>query len=145
MTGLRHILLAEDNANDVELTLAALRTNRVLNEVAVTRDGAETLDYLWRRNAYADRDGGNPVLMLLDLKMPKVDGLEVLKAIKEDERTRNIPVIIMTSSKEDNDIKLAYTYGANSYVVKPVGFENFSKAVVDLGMYWMLVNQETKS
>lgn len=140
------ILLVEDNPSDAKLTIRALQKNNLCNSIVHVSDGAEALEFIFAEGKYADRSIENrPRIVLLDLKMPKVDGLEVLKTIKEDERTRNIPVIIMTSSKEDNDIKLAYTYGANSYVVKPVGFENFSKAVVDLGMYWMLVNQESKS
>jgi CheY-like chemotaxis protein len=141
MTGLRHILLAEDNANDVELTLAALKTNRVLNEVAVTRDGAETLDYLWRRNAYADRDGGNPVLMLLDLKMPKVDGLEVLRQVKSHEQLRSIPIVVLTSSREEQDVVASYDSGVNAYVVKPVDFHDFVNAVKLLGGFWAVVNE----
>ena len=141
MTGLRHILLAEDNANDVELTLAALRTNRVLNEVAVTRDGAETLDYLWRRNAYADRDGGNPVLMLLDLKMPKVDGLEVLRQVKSHEQLKSIPIVVLTSSREEQDVVASYDSGVNTYVVKPVDFHDFVNAVKLLGGFWAVVNE----
>jgi two-component system response regulator len=140
------ILLVEDNPSDAKLTIRALQKNNLCNSVVHVSDGAEALEFIFAEGKYSDRSIENrPRIVLLDLKMPKVDGLEVLKMIKNDERTKNIPVIIMTSSKEDNDIKLAYTYGANSYVVKPVGFENFSKAVVDLGMYWMLVNQETKS
>jgi CheY-like chemotaxis protein len=141
MTGLRHILLAEDNANDVELTLAALKTNRVLNEVAVTRDGAETLDYLWRRNAYADRDGGNPVLMLLDLKMPKVDGLEVLRQVKSHEQLKSIPIVVLTSSREEQDVVASYDSGVNAYVVKPVDFHDFVNAVKLLGGFWAVVNE----
>jgi len=141
MTGLRHILLAEDNANDVELTLAALKTNRVLNEVAVTRDGAETLDYLWRRNAYADRDGGNPVLMLLDLKMPKVDGLEVLRQVKSNEQLKSIPIVVLTSSREEQDVVASYDSGVNAYVVKPVDFHDFVNAVKLLGGFWAVVNE----
>ena len=141
MTGLRHILLAEDNANDVELTLAALRTNRVLNEVAVTRDGAETLDYLLRRNAYAGRDGGNPVLMLLDLKMPKVDGLEVLRQVKSHEQLKSIPIVVLTSSREEQDVVASYDSGVNAYVVKPVDFHDFVNAVKLLGGFWAVVNE----
>src|SRR5258706_12556586 len=108
MAELRHILLAEDNANDVELTLAALKTNRVLNEVVVTRDGADTLDYLWRRNKYANRSGGNPVLMLLDLKMPKVDGLEVLRQGKSEAQFKLVPTGVLTSSREEQDVVRSY-------------------------------------
>ena len=141
MTGLRHILLAEDNANDVELTLAALKTNRVLNEVTVTRDGAETLDYLWRRNAYANRDGGNPVLMLLDLKMPKVDGLEVLRQVKSSDQLKSIPIVVLTSSREEQDVVASYDSGVNAYVVKPVDFHDFINAVKLLGGFWAVVNE----
>jgi CheY-like chemotaxis protein len=141
MTGLRHILLAEDNANDVELTLAALKTNHVLNDVTVTRDGAETLDYLLRRNAYADRQGGNPVLMLLDLKMPKVDGLEVLRQVKSNDQLKSIPIVVLTSSREEQDVVASYDRGVNAYVVKPVDFHDFVEAVKLLGGFWAVVNE----
>jgi len=141
MTALRHILLAEDNANDVELTLAALKTNRVLNEVVVTRDGAETLDYLWRRNGYADRRGGDPVLMLLDLKMPKVDGLEVLRQVKSSAELKSIPIVVLTSSREEQDVVASYDLGVNAYVVKPVDFHDFVEAVKLLGGFWAVVNE----
>jgi CheY-like chemotaxis protein len=138
---LRRILLAEDNANDVELTLSALKTNRVLNEVVVTRDGAETLDYLWCRNQYASRPAGHPVLMLLDLKMPKVDGLEVLSSIKADPKLRTIPVVILTSSRQEQDLLRSYNQGVNAYVVKPVDFREFVDAVKALGGFWAVVNE----
>lgn len=139
------ILLVEDNPSDAKLTIRALEKNNICNNIVHVSDGEQALDFVFARGQYADRDIKNkPKVVLLDLKMPKVDGLEVLRAIKSDERTKNIPVIVMTSSKEDNDIIAAYAFGVNSYVVKPVGFDNFSKAVVDLGMYWMLVNQESK-
>ena len=141
MAELRHILLAEDNANDVELTLAALKTNRVLNEVVVTRDGADTLDYLWRRNKYANRSGGNPVLMLLDLKMPKVDGLEVLRQVKSDAHFKLIPTVVLTSSREEQDVVRSYDLGVNAYVVKPVDFQDFVEAVKLLGGFWAVVNE----
>jgi CheY-like chemotaxis protein len=141
MAELRHILLAEDDANDVELTLAALKTNRVLNEVAVTRDGADTLDYLWRRNKYANRSGGNPVLMLLDLKMPKVDGLEVLRQVKSDAHFKLIPTVVLTSSREEQDVVRSYDLGVNAYVVKPVDFQDFVEAVKLLGGFWAVVNE----
>jgi CheY-like chemotaxis protein len=141
MTALRHILLAEDNANDVELTMAALKTNRVLNEVVVTRDGAETLDYLWRRNGYADRRGGDPVLMLLDLKMPKVDGLEVLRQVKSSAELKSIPIVVLTSSREEQDVVASYDLGVNAYVVKPVDFHDFVEAVKLLGGFWAVVNE----
>ncbi len=141
MTALRHILLAEDNPNDVELTMAALKTNRVLNEVVVTRDGAETLDYLWRRNGYADRRGGDPVLMLLDLKMPKVDGLEVLRQVKSSAELKSIPIVVLTSSREEQDVVASYDLGVNAYVVKPVDFHDFVEAVKLLGGFWAVVNE----
>jgi len=145
MAELRHILLAEDNANDVELTLAALKTNRVLNEVVVTRDGADTLDYLWRRNKYANRSGGNPVLMLLDLKMPKVDGLEVLRQVKSDAQFKLIPTVVLTSSREEQDVVRSYDLGVNAYVVKPVDFQDFVGAVKLLGGFWAVVNEPPPS
>jgi CheY-like chemotaxis protein len=145
MADLRHILLAEDNANDVELTLAALKTNRVLNDVVVTRDGADTLDYLWRRNAYKDRAGGNPVLMLLDLKMPKVDGLEVLRQVKSSAQFKTIPIVILTSSREEQDVVRSYDLGVNAYVVKPVDFHDFIEAVKLLGGFWAVVNEPPPS
>ena len=108
---------------------------------AVTRDGAETLDYLWRRNAYADRDGGNPVLMLLDLKMPKVDGLEVLRQVKSNEQLKSIPLVVLTSSREEQDVVASYDSGVNAYVVKPVDFHDFVNAVKLLGGFWAVVNE----
>jgi CheY-like chemotaxis protein len=141
MADLRHILLAEDSANDVELTLAALKTSRVLNEIVITRDGAETLDYLWRRNAYADRGAGNPGLMLLDLKMPKVDGLEVLRQVKGSPQLRTIPIVVLTSSREEQDVVRSYDLGVNAYVVKPVDIHDFMKAVQLLGGFWAVVNE----
>ena len=122
MTELKRIVLAEDNANDVELTLAALGEINLANEVVVVRDGAETLDYLYRRNAYAGRPPGNPAVLLLDLKMPKVDGLDVLRALKADEALKTIPVVMLTSSREEQDLVRSYKLGANAYVVKPVDF-----------------------
>jgi CheY-like chemotaxis protein len=145
MADLRHILLAEDNANDVELTMAALKTNRVLNEVVVTRDGAETLDYLWRRNAHADRSGGNPVLILLDLKMPKVDGLEVLRQVKSTAEFKTNPIVVLTSSREEQDVVRSYDLGVNAYVVKPVDFHDFIEAVKLLGGFWAVVNEPPPS
>jgi CheY-like chemotaxis protein len=141
MADLRHMLLAEDSANDVELTLAALKTNRVLNEIVITRDGAGTLDYLWRRNAYADRGAGNPGLMLLDLKMPKVDGLEVLRQVKGSPQLRTIPIVVLTSSREEQDVVRSYDLGVNAYVVKPVDIHDFVEAVRLLGGFWAVVNE----
>lgn len=141
MTTLRHILLAEDNANDVELTVTALRDNHVVNEIVVTRDGAETLDYLFRRNRYADRTGERPALLLLDLKMPKVDGIEVLRQIKSHPVLKAIPIVVLTSSREEQDVVRSYDYGVNAYVVKPVDFHEFIEAVKGLGTFWAMINE----
>jgi len=137
----RTILLAEDNSNDIELTLAALRENHVVNPVVSVRDGSEALDYLERRHAYADRAGGNPALLLLDLKMPKLDGIQVLRAVKSDSRLRTIPVVILTSSCEEQDLVRSYDLGVNAYVVKPVGFPDFVQAVKLLGGFWAMLNE----
>jgi CheY-like chemotaxis protein len=135
------ILLAEDSVNDVELTLAALRENHVLNEIAVTSDGEETLDYLYRRNRYHGRGDVNPALILLDLKMPKLDGLDVLRQIKGDHLLRTIPVVILTSSREEEDLLRSYDLGVNAYVVKPVEFSEFVEAVKTIGAFWAVVNE----
>ncbi len=135
------ILLAEDSAQDVELTLNALAEHNIGNSVAVARDGAEALDYLYKRGKYAGREQGNPVLLLLDLKMPKVDGLEVLRTVKTDPRLRSIPVVILTSSREEQDLVRSYELGVNAYVVKPVEFDKFLRAVRDLGLFWVLINE----
>jgi CheY-like chemotaxis protein len=140
-TDVRRILLAEDNANDVELTLAALRANHLINEVIVVHDGAEALDYLNRRGAYAQRDPGLPALLLLDLKMPKVDGLEVLRRIKADPELRTLPVVVLTSSRHEQDLVRSYDLGVNAYVVKPVDFQAFMEAVKLLGGFWAVVNE----
>ena len=140
-TDIRTILLAEDSANDIELTVAAFQANRLLNEVVVTRDGAQTLDYLYRRNAYADRPGGHPALILLDLKMPKVDGLEVLRIVKSDPKLRSIPIVVLTSSRQEQDVIRSYDLGVNAYVVKPVDFREFVDAVKALGGFWAVVNE----
>ncbi len=138
----RFILLVEDNPDDVELTLRALRVHNVQNEVAVVRDGAEALDYLFTTGAYASREPGTmPTVILLDLKLPKIDGLEVLRRIRADERTELLPVVILTSSKEEQDVVNGYKLGANSYVQKPVDFTQFSEAVRQLGLYWLLLNE----
>jgi len=141
MMDLKRILLAEDNPNDVELTLTALSENHLANEVIVAHDGLEALDYLHRRGAYASRGNGNPVLVLLDLKMPKVDGLDVLREIKSDERLKTIPVVMLTSSREESDLIQSYRLGANAYVVKPVGFQDFVAAVKEIGQFWAVVNE----
>jgi len=137
------ILLVEDNPNDVELTLHALNQNHLSNHVQVVRDGAEALDFLFARGAFAERRFNNnpPRVILLDLKMPKVNGLEVLRQIRADERTRDIPVVVLTSSKEEPDIRESYHLGVNSYIVKPVDFEKFTEAIHILGLYWLLLNQ----
>jgi two-component system, response regulator len=139
------ILLVEDNPQDAELTMRALKKSSLANRLFVVEDGAEALDFLFCRGKYGARDlVHSPKVVLLDLKLPKMSGLEVLQALKGDERTRSIPVVIVTSSKEDPDIKAAYALGANSYVVKPVDFEAFADAVSKLGLYWLLVNQPPK-
>lgn len=135
------ILLVEDDPNDVELTLAALGQNGVTNEVVVVRDGEEALDYLFRRGEYVAREPGNPVAVLLDLKLPKVDGLEVLRRVKAEPRLKAIPVVMLTSSHEERDMIESYEIGVNAYVVKPVDFEEFFSAVRQVGLFWVLVNQ----
>jgi len=138
---IKSILLAEDDPNDVELTLAALAEHNLANKVEVVRDGAEALDYLFRRGKFATRPDGNPVVVLLDLKMPKVNGLEVLHKIKTDEKLKTVPVVALTSSRESPDVKRCYDYGVNAYVVKPVGFPDFINAVKQLGIFWAVLNQ----
>ncbi len=139
------ILLVEDNPQDAELTFRAIRKHNIANTMYAVEDGAAALDFIFCRGEYKDRSFASmPRVILLDLKLPKVSGLEVLKAIKSDERTRAIPVVIVTSSQEDPDIKTAYGLGANSYVVKPVGFEAFIDLMKNLGFYWLLVNQRPK-
>jgi CheY-like chemotaxis protein len=138
---IRRILLAEDNANDVELTLTALRANSLLNEVTVVHGGAEALDFLKRRGPFANREPGLPALMLLDLKMPKVDGLEVLRFVKADPELRMLPVVVLTSSREEQDLVQSYDLGVNAYVVKPVDFCAFMDAVKLLGGFWALLNE----
>jgi CheY-like chemotaxis protein len=139
--GVRTILIAEDNANDIELTLTALEDHRVANRIVVVRDGAEALDYLYRRRDFATRPPENPGLVLLDLKMPKVDGLEVLRQVKSDPVLKNIPIVMLTSSREEHDLLRTYSLGANAYVVKPVTFKEFAETVKALGQFWVLVNE----
>jgi CheY-like chemotaxis protein len=134
------ILLVEDNATDAELTLRALRKNNLGNEVLWVQDGAQALDYIFCSGTYQDRSPGNPGLILLDLKLPKVDGIQVLQRIRADERTRSIPVVILTSSAEERDITASYNLGVNSYIVKPVEFDKFIEVVAETGCYWVLVN-----
>lgn len=142
MSGNRPILLVEDNPDDEELTLRALRKNNVRNDVVVAHDGVEALDFLFGRGEHAGRDLTiQPQVILLDLNLPRVDGLEVLKALRADERTRLLPVVVLTSSKEEEDILRSYALGANSYVRKPVDFLAFIEAVKALGMFWLLINE----
>ncbi len=136
------ILLVEDNPNDAELTLRALRARNLANQVFVARDGAEALDFFFGDSAHPLREiGVVPKVILLDLKLPKVDGLEVLRRLKADARTRDLPVVVLTSSREEPDIAQAYRLGANSYIVKPVDFEAFARAVSEVGLYWVLLNE----
>jgi CheY-like chemotaxis protein len=141
MSKIKRILLAEDNQNDVELTLNALQECRLSNEVEVVRDGAEALDYIYKRGHYSEREDGLPGVILLDLKMPRVDGLEVLRQLKSDAALRHIPVVMLTSSREEKDLILSYDLGVNAFVVKPVNFEQFVSAIRALGMFWALVNE----
>ena len=136
------ILLVEDNPNDVELTLRSFKKNNIVNHVHVVRDGAEAIDYLFRQGAYAGRDASRqPAVTLLDLKLPKVEGLEVLKRLRADERTRLLPVVILTSSKEEQDLVTGYQLGANSYIRKPVDFTQFMEAIRQVGLYWLMMNE----
>lgn len=142
MSGDRYILLVEDNPRDEELTLRALKKSNVLNPVVVARDGAEALDYLFARGAYAERDPAElPQVVLLDLKLPKVDGLEVLRSLRAHPITRLLPVVVLTSSVEEQDLIRSYGLGANSYVRKPVDFGHFIEAVRQLGLYWFILNE----
>ena len=138
---LKRVLLAEDSVKDVELTLEALRENALANEVIVARDGVEAWDYLCCSGRFEHRAPGNPAVVLLDLKMPKMDGLEVLRAMRSNETLRSIPVVMLTSSKEERDVVQSYELGANAYVVKPVAFQDFMTAVRRLGLFWAVLNQ----
>ncbi len=141
MSNLGRILLVEDDPKDVELTLIALEDYKLANEVVVARDGEEALDYLHRRGNFTTRSTDNPAVLLLDLKLPKVDGLEVLQQMKSDEKLKLIPVVVLTSSHEERDMVTSYKLGVNAYVVKPVDFHEFVNAVKELGIFWALVNE----
>jgi CheY-like chemotaxis protein len=138
---LRPILLVEDNSRDLELTLAALAKCQLANEIVVARDGAEALDFLYTRGEHAERSPGDPAVVLLDLKLPKIDGLEVLERIKGDPMQRQIPVVMLTSSREERDLLCSYELGVNACVVKPVDFNAFFEAIQDLGMFWAILNE----
>jgi CheY-like chemotaxis protein len=141
MKPVKRILLVEDDPKDVELTITALGEHKLANEIEVVRDGAEALDYLYCRGTFAQRPAGNPVVILLDLKLPKLDGIQVLKQIKSDEKIRSIPVVILTSSHESSDLEECYRLGVNAYVVKPVRFTQFVEAVKQIGIFWALINE----
>lgn len=141
MADLRPILLVEDNLKDIELTLAALAKCQLANDIVVTRDGAEALDYLYGRGKYRELIPGDPAVVLLDLKLPKVDGLEVLAQIKSDSVSRAVPVVMLTSSREESDLIRSYELGVNAFVVKPVDFNAFFAAIQDLGMFWGVLNE----
>ena len=141
MTVINRILIVDDSPRDLELALAALEANHLANEVVTLRDGAEALDYLYRRGPFTSRPPGDPAVVLLDLKMPKVDGIEVLRQIKGDPTTRMIPVVVMTSSREEQDLLNSYRLGVNAYVVKPVKFQDFVEAVKQVGAFWAVLNE----
>lgn len=141
MIELKHILLVEDNPNDVELTLEGLSEYNLANNIQVVRDGEEALDYLYYRGKFAGRISNNPVVVLLDLKLPKIDGIKVLRQIKSDENLRLIPVVILTSSNEESDKVKSYKFGVNAYVVKPISFHEFTNAIRELGMFWAVINE----
>ena len=138
---LKPILLVEDDARDLELTLVALERSELANEVVVVRDGAQALDYLKREGEFSDRAAGNPAVVLLDLKLPKIDGLEVLKSVRETAELRSLPIVMLTSSHEEGDVVKSYELGVNAYVVKPVEFKAFVSAIADLGVFWAVLNE----
>jgi CheY-like chemotaxis protein len=141
MNTLKRILLVEDDPNDIELTLTALSEHNMVNEVVIARDGVEALDYLYRRGSFAQHPAGNPVVILLDLKMPRMDGVQVLRQLSADEQMRLIPVVILSSSRESQDLEECYRLGVNAYVVKPVRFSEFVEAVKQIGVFWALINE----
>ncbi len=141
MPDLRPILLVEDNPKDLELTLAALAKCQLANDIVIARDGVEALDFLYRRNDHAERPHGDPAVVLLDLKLPRLDGLQVLERIKSDPQQRQIPVVMLTSSREESDLLRSYQLGVNAFVVKPVDFNAFFEAIQDLGMFWAVLNE----
>lgn len=138
---LKPILLVEDNPKDLELTLLALEQSNLANDVVTVRDGAEALDYLFRRGAHHERSEGNPAVVLLDLKLPKIDGIQVLEQVKAEDSLRSIPVVMLTTSREEKDLVRSYDLGVNAYVVKPVAFKEFLEAVKDLGVFWAVLNE----
>ncbi len=141
MSTLKPILIVEDNPQDLELTLTALEKSRLANEVVVARDGAEAADYLFRHGEYSERPAGNPAVVLLDLKLPKIDGLELLRMIRQDDETGRTPIVLLTSSREERDVIKGYQLGVNAYVVKPVAFNEFAQAIRDLGAFWAGLNE----
>jgi CheY-like chemotaxis protein len=140
MENLGRILMVEDDPKDVELTMTALEGYNLANEVIVTRDGEEALDYLYRRGKYTTRSSDHPAVILLDLKLPKIDGLEVLRQVKSDDNLKMIPVVVLTSSREEKDLVSSYRLGVNAYVVKPVDFHEFVNAIKELGLFWAIIN-----
>lgn len=141
MTGMKRILLVEDSVNDIELILNALTDNHLANEVVVTRDGEEALDYLYRRGIFKMRQEGHPIVVLLDLKLPRINGLEILAQLKSDPEFRLIPIVVLSSSREEPDLRRCYEYGTNAYVVKPIDFQEFVEVIKQVGLFWAVVNQ----
>lgn len=138
---LKPILLVEDNPKDLELTLVALGRTNLANEVVTVRDGVEALDYLMRRDSWSERDPGNPAVVLLDIKLPRLDGIQVLETMRNDSRLKNVPVVMLTSSREEQDLLQSYRLGVNAYVIKPVGFQDFIEAIKTLGIFWAVFNE----